>query len=1420
MLNPDNFPAYDNLPGALILVEIEGEVIAYMNHMALRLLGVKREELSSGFPAENTFGNKAEYGRARAIAWNYAGHSVENSQPYNTREHQVLHEFFLRKSDSTVFYAECQGSFLLDENQVPVGIWIHIRDLEEQHTLEEERALRELKYRTLVETSSDLIWQVDSELQVISANATAAKVFGMEQDQLEGSNLKDVFPAATFKNVKKFLQPFFKSGEGGVFESTLPGSNQSRWVSTSLTIIQDVGQGNQSILGISRDITAAKHVAESLKKADEQLRMITEKTSDNIAISTFELKPIYLYVNPSVKPILGYEPEELIGKSLFDFIHPDDKQHPLSLLKDYLKVGLKSLLTHGTLPLQQTLVYRFKHKSGEYRVLQSTINIAGGKLLSVTRDITIAHETKIALEASEERFTLAMNASKDGLYDWNLETNTIYYSPGWKRLLGYEDSELSNDLSTWEKLTEPEDAKRSWEMQQDLISGQIDTFEMVFKMRHKDGYWVDILSRANAIFNDSGAAIRIVGTHVDITDQIGVQEQLRDSEERFALAMNAAHDGLYDWNLQSNEVYYSPSWKSMLGYEDHELANNLSSWIDLTHPDDVDRVYKLNQEMITNQYTGIEVNFQMRHKAGHWVDILSRAEVFSNESGVPIRMVGTHTDISSQKQAEKALMASEKQFKDLYNNSPDMYVSVSPEDASIMVCNNTLLERLGYSRTEVVGAPIFKVYHEDCLDLARETFQEFQSGEVIANRELVLKTKTGKKIDVSLNVQSVLDEQGNMLYSTSSWRDITERKAAEARIKKSEERYRLATQASDQGIWDWKTDSDRVYYNSTWKRQLGYQPYELENKFSVWEQLLHPEDKERMLSAFQAFLTTDREFFIEEFRMIHKDGSPRWLHNRAAAVRDDAGKVLRMFGAHTDITERKLVEETLEAQRIYLANVIEGTNAGTWDWDIAADHIEINDRLFEIAGYTSEELGPINYEIWRGWVHPDDLLGVQELAQTHIRGESDHFEAEFRHFHKSGDYTWVVARGKVSQRSPAGEPLRMSGITIDVTNRKRLEVENRQVEAQLQQALKLEAVGTMVGGIAHDFNNILQGMFLYGQVLESELTDNETLLDDLKHLMDGAHRARDLVKQILTFSRKSDVELRPQAIHEIVLDVLSFERASMPAQITIEQAIDMNCPEVLCDKTQIHQIILNLCNNARQAIGDESGTIKVILEKVKTPPEVELTGDTTIKLEVSDTGRGMDKMTLERIFDPFFTTKEIGKGTGLGLSMIHGIVKLMNGYIAVESTPGEGSTFTIFVPIAEEYDHPDELKPLVKPMITGLRVLIVDDESSIRQAGKRILEKWGQRVDTVENGQEAYDLITSKPSSYDLVITDMTMPVMSGLELSSKLKAAQIEIPMILSTGNLGLEEQQEYAELGFSDFLQKPWNADQLVSRIQRVFS
>jgi len=541
------------------------------------------------------------------------------------------------------------------------------------------------------------------------------------------------------------------------------------------------------------------------------------------------------------------------------------------------------------------------------------------------------------------------------------------------------------------------------------------------------------------------------------------------------------------------------------------------------------------------------------------------------------------------------------------------------------------------------------------------------------------------------------------------------------------------------------------------------------------------------------------------------------LHKRASELQS-TNEQLR-----SEITERKWTEEALRKSEKQYRLLAENIEDVIWGSNLNFDWEYISPSVMKLTGYSPEEalempmekmITPSSYEKVIN-MFKEDMDRLDERTSQNV---SRKVEVEFKH--KDGSTIWTEVNVKL-QFDEDENPKGLYGVTRNIADRKLAEEEKKKLETQLRQAQKMETIGTLAGGIAHDFNNILSAIFGFTELAMDHAEHGSLLHDNLQEVLIAGERAKDLIQQILTFSRQSDQEIKPVQIGLLAKEAIKLLRASLPTTIKIRQNIQTDSL-VMSDPTQIHQILMNLCTNAGHAMKRKGGVLEVELDNLELDSELvsiypDLEPGPYVRLTVSDTGHGMTPEVINRIFDPFYTTKEKGEGTGMGLSVVHGIVKSYGGTINVHSEPGKGSTFKIFLPAIERRIEADAR--IEKPIPKGKEhILFIDDEQPLVDIGKQLLESLGYEVTTRISSVEALELFKSRSDTYDLIITDMTMPNMTGDELAKKLIAIRSDIPIILCTGFSVKITEEKAKRLGIRALVSKPILKRDIAETIRRA--
>jgi PAS domain S-box-containing protein len=518
-----------------------------------------------------------------------------------------------------------------------------------------------------------------------------------------------------------------------------------------------------------------------------------------------------------------------------------------------------------------------------------------------------------------------------------------------------------------------------------------------------------------------------------------------------------------------------------------------------------------------------------------------------------------------------------------------------------------------------------------------------------------------------------------------------------------------------------------------------------------------------------------------------------------------------------EIADRQQTEVALKESELKYSDLVRESPDAIITFDEQGNFLSFNPAAERISGFSSQEVVGQNFRTI-GLLTPEAIPEAQKNFARVLAGEKlPPFEFEARH----KDTSTIVAEVNPHLIKHKGRGGWVQLILRNITERKMAEQAKKIMEGQLRQAQKMEAIGTLAGGIAHDFNNILAGIIGFTELSVTQVEKGTGLYSNLQEVLKAGNRAKDLVQQILTFSRQADLEQRPVQVSRVIKEVIRLLRSTLPTTIQIKQNIQSNAL-VIGDPTQIHQVLMNLCTNAGHAMSENGGILEIGLMDVQlndafTKRNPDLQPGAYVGLTVSDTGCGMPPAVLERIFEPFFTTKEKGQGTGMGLSVVHGIVTSHGGTILADSEPGKGTTFKVLLPAYEKQSEPDLADEA--PLRCGSeRILFIDDEPELVKLGRRILESLGYQATTRTSSLEALELFKSRPDQFDLVITDMTMPHLTGDELAVKLMAVRPDIPIILCTGFSNKINQEKAASLGIRELLMKPVVRRDIATMIRKV--
>jgi PAS domain S-box-containing protein len=1246
-----------------------------------------------------------------------------------------------------------------------------------------------------------------------------------------------------------------------------PDGSRALW-ETIKAPLRSVSGEKIGLVGVSREITERKQTEQALTRSLSLLQATLESTADGVLVvdregkvTIFNLKFLALWRIPESLA------ESRDDSRLLQYVL-DQLQNPGAFMDKvkalYNQPGAESF---DVLEFKDGRV--FERYSKPQRVGEEII----GRVWSF-RDVTEQRQTQKALQESEKNYRLLADHASDTIWTMDMDLNFTYISPSVTRNRGYSVEEAMSQridevltpasLNLAKKVFADELALERMEPK-DLSRSR--TLELEQKCKNGSTVWTE--TTLAFIRNPGGRAIGILGVTRDISARRRAEESIRKNEETFRDLYNSAPVGYHEYDTQGRITNVNDTDLEMLGYRREEMIGQYM-WKFNVEEDFARK--QILEKLAGLRSPGRSLERTYRRKDGTTFPVLIEDRLIKDEQGRITGIRSTIQDITDRKQMEKAIQDSEKRYRVLVEVSSEAVI-LRQSDGRIVYANPAALKLLHATKQEdLVGRDYLEFVHpDDREESARRIRRGLMEGWPAPRREHRLVALDGQPIEVeSTGVSFMYQGQRHIL---GVFHDITERKRAEKELL----RLSTAITASIDGVIVVDFEGNIVDINEAVlkKQGIGHKGDMIGKKGL---EFIAPEDREKLLAAMKE---VREKGYIEgvEYSIVGKDDRRIPVEANAVAMKDEDGKPIGVVIIVRDVTERKEVEKSLrkseeEARRLAKENEtmaeigriigstlnideVYGGFAEVVKKIIPFDRIVINTinpekntiRNVYIAG---EEVGDRKLDE----VYPLEGSGNAEMVRAGssllIQTDDFHeyrdrfpmlystFQAGFRSimnvplFSKGKIIAGLLLRSRKSHAYTDKDVKVAERIGNQIAGaianavlfaeQKRAEKEKDILQEQLQQAQKMEAIGTLAGGIAHDFNNILTAILGYAELASLDLPEDSKVKDNLQQSIRAGHRAKALVQQILAFSRRGREERKPVNIKPIIKEELKFLRASLPATIEIRQDMAEDLGAIEADPTQVHQVVMNLCTNAAHAMGENGGVLRVSLNncRVEKGTSAAIAGiepGPYLRLRVSDTGHGMPPEILKKIFEPYFTTKEIGKGTGLGLAVVHGIVKGYGGGITVSSEVGQGSTFDVYFPWVET---PKEVSVAGAreslPAGGHERILLVDDEHAVAEVVQGMLTILGYRTSARTSSIEALELFRAKPDQFDLVVTDMTMPNMTGDKLTGKLLEIRPDIPIILCTGFSEYITKEKAEGLGIRELLLKPLVMKELAQAVRRV--
>ena len=770
--------------------------------------------------------------------------------------------------------------------------------------------------------------------------------------------------------------------------------------------------------------------------------------------------------------------------------------------------------------------------------------------------------------------------------------------------------------------------------------------------------------------------------------------------------------------------------------------------------------------------------------------------------------------------AEAARKHTEERYNLLADNLQDVIFTMDL-DLNYTYVSPSIKSMRGYAPDEIVGRSLYDMATpasvKKALEVVAEEMALEKSGQADPNRfriiEAELYSKDGSTIWAEAKFSIIRDENNQPTGFIGINRDITERKQIDLKLKESEEKFRTLAEACPFAIMIYQKDF-WIYANPAAEAISGYSKEEL-YQMRFWE-IVHPDYQPLVRNRGTKRQSGQKAPPAYDFKIINKQRQDRWVSLSGGNLMYDgqpAGLITVI-----DITERKLAETALRESEEKYRTILENIEDGYYEVDLAGNFTFFNEFLCRMSGLPWDEIIGVNYREYTDEENARKLFKTFNMVfETGVPATA--FDLEI--IPKEGEKCNVEISVSLI-KDENNEPEGFRGIIRDITARKQTEAHQAKLEAQLQQAQKMEAIGTLAGGVAHDFNNILQAINGYAQLLLMRKTPDHPDYNKLLQLQKSGERAANLVDQLLTFSRKMEGQRRHVSLNNEIQLVEKLLKQTIPRMIERHLDLDASLWPVHADPVHLEQILLNLGSNAADAMPQGGQlTIKtrnVILDQNSTElPGIE--PGRYVQLTVSDTGCGMDENTAAQIFDPFFTTKAVGKGTGLGLASVYGIVKSHGGHIICSSEENKGTVFKIYLPAVSQRDAEIETQQSATMPEGGTEtILIVDDEYPVREAAKEILQHFGYHVFCAEDAGRALELFRERAESIDLVLLDLSMPGMGGNQCLRELLAIDPEAKVLISSGYAADGLAKDALSSGACGFIGKPYQATEIARKIRMV--
>jgi PAS domain S-box-containing protein len=1153
--------------------------------------------------------------------------------------------------------------------------------------------------------------------------------------------------------------------------------------------------------GSAMDISLYKQAEHNLSENEQQLRMLFSEAADAISVSNLEGR--LLRVNRRACESTGYSREELLKLKVYE------------LDADYASPELFKAFVNDLKPGQPvTLKSRHKRKDGTIFPVEIAVTLfqtsSGGHILCLARDITRRMQAEEALKESEEKYRVLFEGSEALISMVDSDGVFLMINQKLANWFGWQADELiGQKLADMHKNSGEKFQSRVGEVMKD---GQARTYQDLVRYPGSHRY---LSTSVHPVRNELGEVYAALIISQDITDRKQAEAALRESREIFSLFTHHLpgmvfikdHKSRYLFVNQKLSEWFGLFESEMLGKTNHEVFEDARA----------DSYYETDKQVLRTGRPLLEIE-EFETKDGRNLVMVKHKFRIDREDQPPL-IAGFYLDMTARVRAEEELAATKKLLETAIAQTPSGILIADAPDGYIRLANQAALDIRGGGAAELTRADLnahsisWRTYHPDDKPYPIDEHPltlALVDGKTTKNQEMIIKDQKGEDRMVIANAAPIMNKQGEVEAGIIIMSDITELQKAEEEKRKTEKRYRGYFNSLNDAIFVYplKKDGfgDFVEVNRIACERYGYSHEEF-YKLSPTDVNMDSEHRDR-------FPRTGKELLVKQgqlvFEAVHrkKNGDTFPVEVNSNIVMHD-GEPYIVAGAR-DITKRKKAEEALFASHQRFLTVLNSIDAAIYVADLDSYEILFMNK-YMVEQYGRDMIGEKCYEAIRHEGRPcADCTNSQLLDEKGDPGEVCVWQ-----FKNPVTRRWSINYDRIIDWTD-GKLVKLE-IATDIT-------ELKIMEKELRQAQKMEALGTLASGIAHDFNNILAIIMGYAERSSLSLPPESDVLESFEEIKHAAERAKSLVRQILTFSRRTDTEAGSLDLNLCVKEAASLIKRTIPKMVEVRLELEEGLKPISGDGQQMEQLLMNLASNAAAAMPHggvltiSTGRSAFVSKICKTCGE-NYSGEYNL-IRVSDTGVGIEPDQIKRIFDPFFTTKEVGKGTGLGLAMVYGIVTGHHGHVTCDSEVGVGSTFTIYLPMEERPNAPCEpVEPAESAPVVGHEtILLVDDEKTLLELAKDMLALEGYQVLPAGSGEKALEIYQKRQSEIDLVVLDLGMPGMGGVKCLEAIKQLNPAAKVLICSGYIQYEETSELTEKGASGFVSKPYGRSDLMSAIRKV--